>query len=175
MRRSAIGIALLVMTLVTLGAAIFLRSMSPAAAGARADMPVGLLALEDGATGEGPTGISIQVDTPPKQPVAAAGWPFQQLPLVAKFGVITPRVRPIPPIAFAPVPIPPRPFVPQPPVPDVPVRPSPWLLAPLAGGAFIGGRDGPAPPPEVIPEPSTVILLSTGMLLLGIGAWFSRV
>lgn len=170
MKRSAVVIALLVILLVTLGAAIFLRSGSPT--DAQSAGRIDLLALEEGAIGEGATGISIQIDTPP-QPVAAAGWPFQQLPMVMKFGVITPQVRPIPPIAFAPVPIPQRPFVPQ--VPDVPSRPSPWLLAPLAGGAFIGGRDGPAPPSEVIPEPSTVILLSTGMLLLGIGAWFGRV
>lgn len=170
MKRSAMGIALLVMALVALGAGIFLRSRT--LTDTPADTGISLLALEDGAMGEGPTGISIQVDTPPKPPVAAAGWPFQQLPLVAKFGVITPRVRPIPPVAFTPVPIPQRPFVPQ--VPEVPSRPSPWLLAPLAGGAFIGGRDGPAPPSEVIPEPSTVILLSTGMLLLGLGAWIRR-
>jgi hypothetical protein len=108
-------------------------------------------------------------DTPPPAQ-AAAGWPFQQLPLVMKFDLRAPEITtpqfvmltaPLRPV-LEPVPVP----VPTLP-PSAPGQLSPWLLAPLAVGAGAGGADDVAG--TVIPEPATVLLFGTGLALIGLG------
>jgi hypothetical protein len=119
-----------------------------------------------------PARYVMPVDTPPP-PRAAAGWPFEQLPLVAKFDVplpqltaatfqprpVFPDVQPVPvPVAAARVPS------------AAPGAVSPlWLLPPLAAGAAAGSASGNQVA-STIPEPATMILLSTGLAMLGVGA-----
>ena len=149
---------MLVALLVAIGAAIYFVGTQAEFVGTQ------------GAAGEPPARLAVQIDTPPPL-VAAPGWPFQQLPLVAKFTIPVPRVGLVTstallPRVFEPVAIPRLPF-PPPPGPAVPDDLSPlWLLSPLAAGAFIGGAD--AVVESVIPEPATLLLLSTGLLLLGL-------
>lgn len=121
-----------------------------------------------------PVAAAFVVDTPgrtPAVPVAAKGWPFQQLPAVAKFGVperpraqLTPMRPPFVRIRTQPFPQTPRePF---------PVGPSPiWLATPLVLGVALADVQGPgAGPGSVVPEPASVLLLATGVALLGLKA-----
>jgi hypothetical protein len=123
-----------------------------------------------GRSGPPPGGIpaAFVTDTPPRPPtvpVAAEGWPFQQLPMVAKFGVpererarLTPMRSPFISIR--------TPRFPETPREPVPAAPSPlWLLTPLAFGVAFADVEGPG---SVVPEPSSVILLATGVALLGL-------
>lgn len=108
----------------------------------------------------------VPIDTPPPlQP--AEGWPFQQLPLVAKFGMPVPEVRLVTsyrqrPFRHALVRTPPR----QVETDDTPPL---WILSPLAAGALLGSADH-VTDRAVIPEPSTLLLLASGLLLIGLNA-----
>lgn len=123
------------------------------------------------------TVFALPSDTPPPLE-RMAGWPFSPLPRIAKF------TQPVPDVALAtsfttftqPLPIrtlPPFALTP----PDGGTPAAAWLLPPLAavGGLALGSRAGageepppppPPPPPPLVPEPSTLVLLATGFLLL---------
>lgn len=113
-----------------------------------------------------------QVDTPP--PVAQAGWPFRELPLVLKMEPLRPRLAmmPQPPMrTVGPLAPPQRVFPPASPVASTPSAAG--LLAPLALGAALGGTVAggtfttPEPPtPQIVPEPATMILMATGLILV---------
>jgi hypothetical protein len=160
MTRSTRVLAIVSISLGTAGAALFFSTQSPAGE------PVGAVAIDLSERVDA-VAAPMAVDTPPSL-VAGYGWPFHQLPLVTKFSVPAPplaRMTPVSPPVFRQV------LVPRPPtLPGLtPERTPPlWLLTPLAVGAFIGGVDDVNT--TVIPEPSTILLLSTGMLLVGLGA-----
>lgn len=143
---------------------------------------------------------SLPADTPP--PLRAAGaWPFEELPLVIKgttfpspriavpFNAPSPAdalfteavVGPIPPAAVGPAGV-------------GAIGQAPWLLLPPVAGIAIFALDdtgngggggtgggtrpeeggGEPPPPAVIPEPSTWLLLFTGLVLVGAHARHRR-
>lgn len=113
----------------------------------------------------------MAVDTPPLRP--ASGWPFAQLPHIAKFEAPVPRLsmtmQPRMPVAQA-LPVPVRQFPPAAETPgDVPL----WVLSPLAAGAFLVDADVSGAG-SVVPEPATTLLLATGLLALGAKARASR-
>ena len=114
----------------------------------------------------------MPVDTPPPMR-AASGWPFAQLPHIAKFEAPAPRLsmtmQPRMPVAQA-LPVPVRQFPPAAETPgDVPL----WVLSPLAAGAFLVDADVSGAG-SVVPEPATTLLLATGLLALGAKARASR-
>jgi hypothetical protein len=155
-------IAIVSVSLGAAGAALFLSTQSPAGEQPADAVPIDLAERVEAAA------APMVVDTPPSL-VAGYGWPFHQLPLVTKFGAPVPpmaRVTPVPPPVFRQVLVPP----PPPTLPGLVPESSPplWLLTPLAVGAFIGGVDDVTG--TVVPEPSTILLLGSGMLLVGIGA-----
>lgn len=113
----------------------------------------------------------MPVDTPPLR--QASGWPFAQLPHIAKFEAPVPRLsmtmQPRMPLAQA-LPVPARQFPPAAETPgDVPL----WVLSPLAAGAFLVDADVSGAG-SVVPEPATTLLLATGLLALGAKARASR-
>lgn len=106
--------------------------------------------------------VPVHIDTIPPERT----WPFQELPLITKFAAPLPEVSLV---ASFPPPIFERALVRRLPTPepepavddDLPL----WML-PLPAAAFVVGSDQFAST-TVIPEPSTLVLLSTGLLLVG--------
>lgn len=107
--------------------------------------------------------VSVQPDLllPADTPIAGMGWPFQQLPTVAK------REQRLPPPMVVPVALPPFARVTvatREPVPEVVTegeRPSAWLIVPMA--ALMGGGSVRGTAPAVVPEPAGLLLLATGV------------
>ncbi len=98
---------------------------------------------------------------------AREGWPFEQLPMVAKFEPPVPHVvavaitppgyiRVVPPLAPAVVLTEPQPE-------DPPL----WLVPVGAGGIGFGGGSTTYDS-GVVPEPTTLLLLSGGLALIGL-------
>jgi hypothetical protein len=107
----------------------------------------------------------VPIDTPPPlQP--AEGWPFQQLPLVAKFGTPVPEVRLVTSYRQRPF----RHALVRRPTRDIETDDPPplWLLSPLAAGALVGSADHVDR--AVVPEPATLILLASGLVVIGLHA-----
>jgi hypothetical protein len=150
MKRRARRIGLLVALLAIIAAAFFAAPQSPAA---ERPAPLEL----------GP--VVMPIDTPPPlQPVP--GWPFEELPLVAKFALPVPQIALVsarPPLVFEHA-LRKFPTVARPVVADR----APYWLLPLPAAAFVAGRDRVAV--TVVPEPTTLFLLATGLLLL---AWMA--
>jgi hypothetical protein len=161
MKPTARRTAIFVTFLVALGAAVFLAGARTRAAADAVPAP-SAAALAPPHAPPPP----MQVDTPPRL-IQASGWPFQQLPLVTKFAIPQPRpgLVAINPPPFHRVLLPPRPLAGPPVAPVGP--PSVWWAAPVAAGAFVGGSDATVGD-AVVPEPSTWILMSMGLLLIGI-------
>ncbi|NJD09223.1 MAG: PEP-CTERM sorting domain-containing protein [Gemmatimonadetes bacterium] len=111
--------------------------------------------------------VPMPVDSPPA-PRPASGWPFKQLPLIAKFDVPVPQIVAIAvtarPVSISDLPA--RRTPPEPEEEDPGVAPL-WLL-PLAAGAGFGSAS--ADYHSTVPEPSTLILLSAGLALTGLKA-----
>lgn len=96
----------------------------------------------------------------------APGWPFAELPLVAKFARPDSQVEEVAALVDSMIPYVPRiDSVLQPlpaPTPSEPFTPL-WVLPPLAAAALVTKADVTA---VVIPEPRTLILFATGVALL---------
>jgi hypothetical protein len=146
MKRRTLRTAWLVAVLTAVGA-VAVRTPSPAAPSPKPE----------------PLPGPVQIDTPPPLELAA-GWPFEELPLVKKFAV------PIPDLALVS-----RPYVfelalitppPGPPAAPALAQASPLWLLPLPVAAAGFGRERVSV--IVVSEPSPLPLLWTGLLLLGL-------
>ncbi len=62
-------------------------------------------------------------------------------------------VPPVPPVPTVPTPTPPATV----PVPVAHSSSQPWILIPLAAGAFIASNHHSSPPPKPVPEPASII------------------
>lgn len=98
---------------------------------------------------------------------AQEGWPFEQLPMIAKFDVPVAHVVPSTiiarPVYIKDVP----PIMASTPVED-PSAPPLWLVPVGAGGIGFGG--GSTTYSTTVPEPVTLLLLSGGLALIGLKA-----
>ncbi len=168
-RKKKWGIAILLSLIALLVAAVAFM------AGARAGGPqlVDQLAMaeapKEAADTAEPIASKPVYTPPPLQP--AVGWPFEPLPRIAKFTrtlpevelantfsdyLHSPEIRSLPVAASA-----------------APVSRSPsvaWVLPPLAaaGGLALGSRESSWGGSSVVPEPGTILLLATGLLILGL-------
>ncbi|HEX9108879.1 MAG TPA: PEP-CTERM sorting domain-containing protein [Longimicrobiales bacterium] len=112
------------------------------------------------------TRIRRDLPRPKARPTLRAreGWPFEQLPMIAKLEMPVARV--------VPVTITPPPYITLAPatVPDsvlaAPVAPPLWLVPVGAGGLGFGG--GSTTYDSRVPEPATLLLVSGGLALIGL-------
>ncbi len=151
------------------------------AAGLLTDEPLPLFDAPSRA-GEVPPTLPRVPESSAPEPRAAAGWPFPQLPEATKFSLPVPQVG----LSFD-VPSLYREallhFLPGSHSTAVyPAELRPWFLLPVAVGVLALSEtvrteesDDPRdPPPEVVPEPGTLLLVASGLMLLGAFAFVRR-
>ncbi len=115
---------------------------------------------------------AVQVDTPPPLQ-QAPGWPFEALPSVDKFTSTVPAIHLANSLTdywHEPLLRDVTPFT-QLLAMESSGPSAAWALPPLAaaGGLALGSRESSIThPPTVVPEPSTILLLATGLLLVAL-------